>query len=533
MIEFLRIQNLALIQDMEMEFVPGLNVLTGESGAGKSFILKALDFLLGEKLQSQIVRGAKEKAVVEAIFSLPDGEYVLRRELTASTGRSRIYVNDRLSSQNKISSLRNKLLVHTSQHGQQSLLKPAYHTKILDGFLAEDLLQEKERLWSEYKEISAKKSELQSRISKLNEQREFLEYQYEEIEKVNPMPGEEEELLARKDKLRNMAACQASLNRALELLHGQDTKVLDNVVELQRQLSHLSDFDEQFFKIAEQCEEFRIFLQETDLLLRNQPVAQESEQELEAIESRLWKLSQLERRLKRPLKEIISLKEEISENLSFLDQAHLEQQQLCRQEREILDQAAEVVQNINQARKEAAQTLAEGLQSELRGLGFSEYVQVSIEFNAVEGFPGIEELKARILWIPNPGQQPQPLDQIASGGELSRFLLALVSLRSEQTLPTLLFDEVDAGIGGITLNQVGDRIRSLADRQQVLLISHWPQLASLADQHFQVSKEVVSGETYTQCQLLSDQEIAQELARMAGGGEKGKIVAEQLVGRQQ
>jgi DNA repair protein RecN (Recombination protein N) len=164
-------------------------------------------------------------------------------------------------------------------------------------------------------------------------------------------------------------------------------------------------------------------------------------------------------------------------------------------------------------------------------LGFPEEISLHFEFFAEEIYPGVEESRPRIMWIPNPGQSPQPLDKIASGGELSRFLLALVGLRSEHNLPTLLFDEVDAGIGGETLNKVGRHIRELSSSRQVILITHWPQLARLADRHFLVSKKIRDRETNTLCRRLGEKESREELARMAGGGDELRAMAENMAGR--
>ncbi|HML56564.1 MAG TPA: DNA repair protein RecN, partial [Solidesulfovibrio magneticus] len=188
------------------------------------------------------------------------------------------------------------------------------------------------------------------------------------------------------------------------------------------------------------------------------------------------------------------------------------------------------------ARREAAARLSAALENILRGLGFSKDVRVIFDFTPVvaytpvacEGAPLTED-RARVLWRPNPGQPPQPLDKIASGGELSRFLLALMSLSAEPGGPTLIFDEIDAGIGGLTLTSVGGHIKKLAATSQILLISHWPQLASLADRHFQVQKSVEDGQTVTRCLRLDADGVAAELARMAGGGEAGAEMARRLL----
>jgi DNA repair protein RecN (Recombination protein N) len=529
MLEFLRIRNLALIQDLELEFSEGLNVLTGESGAGKSFILRALDFITGEKLQTDMVRPGEDKAQVEAIFSLSEGEYILRRELPASKGRSRVYINDRLSSQERIRELRSRLLLHTSQHGQQRLLKPSYHTEILDTLVPQELLKEKDEALASLRSVSRQKAEVRDKAEDLEKQRDFLEYQQQEIAKVDPRPGEEEELMQEKEELRGRAERQESVNRALEILRGREGMLLDSALELQREIARLRDAGSELGEYAERMEDFRQFLLELERSLHAQPLAEDSEQELERIESRLWKLSQLQRKLNRSLDEILNLQQELEDNLSFLDNCKLDLQQLERKEQEQAERLSEAVQRLNAARREAAEDLSTRLEAELQSLGFPQDVQVVFDFQETQLFDSVRELRGRLMWVPNPGQPAQPLDQIASGGELSRFLLALAGLMSRESMPTLLFDEVDAGIGGITLKDVGERIRALADRQQVILISHWPQLACLADKHFQVSKEVLDRETFTRCCALEHREVRDELARMAGGGEQGRMLAERLM----
>jgi DNA repair protein RecN (Recombination protein N) len=234
------------------------------------------------------------------------------------------------------------------------------------------------------------------------------------------------------------------------------------------------------------------------------------------------------------LDEILSLREEIAANLSFLDSCELDRRHLATEEKILADQLAAVLSALNAARRETAPNLAGALEEELRGLGFSEHVKVEFAFSSVPLHPGREdcaEEKARILWRPNPGQLPHPLDKIASGGELSRFLLALVSLLTRRTEeePTLIFDEVDSGVGGLTLNRVADRLEALARSRQILLITHWPQLAAKAGRHFQVRKEVRGGDTFTLCTRLDGEALRAELARMAGGGGMGRAVVQELL----
>jgi len=530
MLELLRIKNMALIEDLEMELSPGLNVLSGESGAGKSFILRALDFILGAKISTDMVRPGRDKAVVEAMFAdSREEELMLKREISAETGRSRCFVNDSLSSQTKLAELREKLLIHTSQHGQQKLLKPAYHSRILDLFWdGGDLFREKSNTLNELRELDAEKERVEQELKSLAEKKDFLLYQKEEIDKVGPKAGEEEELQEKQKRIRSRADLTENINSALDIIHSGG--VLDNILALHRKVEEMARDNQDFQPFAEQMQEVSDYLRELESGLRSAPM-QEGVQELESVESRLWELSSLKRRLNRDMNQILDLEREIQDNLSFLDQGELTLKQLARKQEELRNKLSRIADKISTGRKSACGPLKEAMESSLRQLGFPEEISLHFEFFAEEIYPGVEESRPRIMWIPNPGQSPQPLDKIASGGELSRFLLALVGLRSEHNLPTLLFDEVDAGIGGETLNKVGRHIRELSATRQVILITHWPQLARLADRHFLVSKKIRDRETSTQCRRLGEKESREELARMAGGGDELRAMAENMAGR--
>ncbi len=538
MLEYLRIRDLALIEDMELEFAPGLNALTGETGAGKSFIIKALGFLTGDRLTTDLVRPGKEKATAEAFFALPDGsELVLRRELAADTGRSRLFINDKLSSQESIRDLRPSLLLHASQHGQQQLLQPAFQARVLDDYLNRpELLQAKDSLLKALRELAARREELLAKSASLSEKREMLEFQQQEIDKVDPQPGEEESLETERNAMRQAASSRQSIEQALELLHGEHgSGLLGQLPLLGRALRGLAAADESFREDLDSLEEFRLVLADLDGRLRRSGTREYAEAAVEKIEARLFELAQLKRKLRRPLEEIVGLRQEITDTLSFLDSCGLDLAQLDKEEQALCARLAEALAALNSARKAAASSLARALEGELRGLGFSEHVRVEFAFSPVQLHPGREdcvEERARLIWKPNPGQAAQPLDRIASGGELSRFLLALISLMSRRTedVPTLIFDEVDAGVGGLTLGRVAERLEHLAGTSQVLLITHWPQLAAKAKRHFQVRKDVRDNDTFTLCQRLDAPQRKAELARMAGGGPQGEALAKELLG---
>ncbi len=536
MIEVLRIRNLALIDDLELEFGPGLNVLTGETGAGKSFIISAVNFLTGEKMHPDLVRGGCEKAVVEALFCIDGEDVILRRELAAETGRSRIYVGDALASRETLAGLRPKLLLHASQHGQQRLLQPGFQAALLDGFLADPApLAARNRLAKELAAVGAGIRELDAKAAALEEKRRFLEFQHAEIQKVAPLPGEEDELIARRAALAESRKASEALSRAKDAIE-REPKVLDVLADLHSELLHAGTIFPEFTDDAEAVAALRHQIKDMATRLRRKPAAAISANDAEAVEKRLFELATLRRKLKKTLAEIVDMDAEITANLDFLDACALDRKQLARKEATLAAELAQALTELGQARRQAADNLTAALEDILRGLGFSKDVRVLFEFSPAEVYAPVAaqaepltEDRARILWRPNPGQPPQPLDKIASGGELSRFLLALMSLSAEPGGPTLIFDEIDAGIGGLTLGSVGAHVKKLSETTQILLITHWPQLASLADRHFQVKKTVEDGQTSTRCRRLTGDDVAAELARMAGGGQAGSEMARRLL----
>lgn len=564
MLEYLRIRDLALIENVELDFTKGMNVLTGETGAGKTFILKAIQFLLGEKLSADMVRAGSDKAQVEAVFYIGEAEYMLRRELIAETGRSRFFLNDSIASQETVKELRPSLILHVGQHGQQRLLQPSFQGKIIDSFLEDQsLIMQKEEAYKTLKTIVSSKSDLFCKIENLKERRELLELQQKEIEKVDPEDAEEEKLENLRTQYKSMDYIKNAYDEGFAILNGNgDTSLFDLLSQLERVLETLNknqDFDHEMGTSYDALLTFKEEIKDLNARFRTIPqVNIELDMTLDEIEARLYELAQLKRKLNRTLPQILQLRDEIEENLSFLDACSLDIIRLEKEEIGAVKTLQNTLQKLNIEREKAARYFCNALQEELKGLGFSEKVAVIPEFvehnlnkvnshkdstqkhlankdtiinkkqnkndlleehfdNLQENSSSCIEKTVRLLWAPNPGQVPQALDKIASGGELSRFLLAVIGLQEAQSEDaTLIFDEVDAGIGGITLNRVAERLSSLAQKRQMLLITHWPQLAARAKNHFFISKEFTENETFSRCVRLSEKEKELELQRMAG-----------------
>lgn len=532
MLEYLRIRNLALIEDAELDFAPGMNVLTGETGAGKSFILKALGFLLGDRLGADMVRQGAEKAQVEAQFQMDGREIVIRRSLLAESGRSRLYVDDALRSQECVRSLREQLLAHASQHGQQQLLQPAFQARLMESTLKDpDLLRRRDELLEQLRSVEARRKELRAREAHLLERRDILEMQQQEIDRVAPEAGEEERLEEQRAIVRAAEQTREQYELALGLLHGEEEPgLLDMLGRLERCLHQMARTDDSVSEDADAVTALRQQLSHLSGRLRRPPLPEDMP-DVEQMEERLYALAQLKRKLHRSLDEILELREEIRENISFLDACALDITLLDKEEKQLAAQLQEVLSALLPQRREAAADFARQLKEELRQLGFSEQVRVIPDFMPQEVWPGLMDEKVRILWAPNPGQSPQPLDRIASGGELSRFLLALMSVRPKAESATYIFDEVDAGVGGLTLNKLAEKLENLAKQRQMLVITHWPQLAARAQKHFQISKTIRDNATFTTCVPLDARQRHAELVRMAGGGQQGEALAASLEGR--
>ena len=532
MLEYLRIRNLALIEDAELDFAPGMNVLTGETGAGKSFILKALGFLLGDRLGADMVRQGAEKAQVEAQFHMDGREIVIRRSLLAESGRSRLYVDDALRSQECVRSLREQLLAHASQHGQQQLLQPAFQARLMESTLKDpDLLRRRDELLEQLRSVEARRKELRAREAHLLERRDILEMQQQEIDRVAPEAGEEERLEEQRAIVRAAEQTREQYELALGLLHGEEEPgLLDMLGRLERCLHQMARTDDSVSEDADAVTALRQQLSHLSGRLRRPPLPEDMP-DVEQMEERLYALAQLKRKLHRSLDEILELREEIRENISFLDACALDITLLDKEEKQLAAQLQEVLSALLPQRREAAADFARQLEEELRQLGFSEQVRVIPDFMPQEVWPGLMDEKVRILWAPNPGQAPQPLDRIASGGELSRFLLALMSVRPKAESATYIFDEVDAGVGGLTLNKLAEKLENLAKQRQMLVITHWPQLAARAQKHFQISKTIRDNATFTTCVPLDARQRHTELVRMAGGGQQGEALAASLEGR--
>lgn len=547
MLNCLRIRDLAIIDTLEIELGPGLNVLTGETGAGKSILVSALELLLGGRGRPDLVRGGAKCAEVEALFELgdgvtgvvreqlralevPDGEELVVRRVLQSCGRTRAFINGRLATQQQLAQITRGLADISSQHEHHTLSDPSTHLGYLDAFAkletqrarvaaahhalrrADTSLQEFEQRWQER---ASRETVLRERIR--------------EIETLAPEPGEDTRLEQDCVRWRNSDSLQRLVAEAAEWVYERDDSLLDGLSHAGRKLAEAALLDPGLLPVAEQLEAARAQLAEAARELQRHADGGASDpDELQRAEERLYELSKLKRRYGGTLQAALEQLEQSRRELEELDDPVTTREALERAREQALQDARTEALLLSGKRHSAAGRLSRAISRELASLGMGEariLVDVSpLEASgrelAIDGARfterGID--RAEFLIAPNRGEDARSLHRVASGGELSRSMLAIkCALADLGPAGLYVFDEVDSGLGGGMAEIVGRKIRSVAHHRQVLCITHLPQIAVFADQHFKVEKAVEGERTLSSVRRLSAREQREEIARMLGG----------------
>jgi DNA repair protein RecN (Recombination protein N) len=537
-IEFLRIQDFALVNELTLELGRGFTVLSGETGAGKSILLQALGLLLGDRASRDTVRAGASQARVEGAFSpgssarktimrllddagiaWEDGESLLVARTVGADGRSRAHVNGALVPLSQLGRLGECLVEVSSQHQHQGLLREETHLALLDGSAgaegaeALDAYREAYRVWAE---TDAEARRLESHGSEARERTEFLRFQAGEIRSAGLVPGELERLRAEREVLLHAGKLLEAYASAESEIYSGPEAALDRLGRAEHLVEPTVRKDPNAAGILELLAEARGSLDEAAHQLRERQAALDADPgRLEAVEDRLDVIRRLERKHGAGVEALLARLEEMERELWELENTDLAieaaRQARDRATRELGGRA----ETLRAVRESAARNLEAWVGAELEVLDLR---RSSFQVELVAGDPGPRGSEsARFLLAPNPGEPPRPLARIASGGELSRILLALKNALRDTSVETLIFDEVDAGVGGPTADAVGDRLAELARSCQVICITHMPQIASRAGQHFRVEKEVTGGRTVTRVRALDGTERVEELARMLGG----------------
>ncbi len=545
MLQELRIKNLALLKSLDLELPDqnnGLVVFTGETGAGKSIILQAIHLLTGGRGSSSWVRSDCAKAEVEAFFvfgdqhedvraflrehGLESGDECLVRRTLNRKGRSRLFINDRAVTSRLAAELAENLVNIASQHDHQQLLQARKHLDFLDSYgeLWPQRLEFSE-LFRKWQQLSGRLRELQEKEQDKEQRRDFLGYQLKEIQEVAPISGEDDSLARERDLLKAASTLSFLARDSYQLLQ---SKVIEHLTAIRKNMEQAGELDPEVSELSERIISSCYEIEDLESALRRYRDGLPMDtSRMEEISHRLAQLKGLQRKYGQSLDDVLTharLAEEELEGLAVLEE-DIEELELALEEisTEALLKATELTEN----RRDAAAKLKAVMEAELVSLHFSQAVfDVSLRYPDGMGLDGIQASgrdQVEFLFSANPGEPAKPLAKVVSGGELSRLMLAMkcILARRDQ-VDTVIFDEVDAGIGGQAAEAVASKIRELAAHHQVLCITHLSQIAAYADTHFLVEKSVEDGRTATSIRLLNQEERVCELARMLGGEDPSK-----------
>ena len=549
MLRELFIQNFAIIEEARIGFGTGLNVLTGETGAGKSLLIGALELVLGERARGEWIRTGAEEARVEAVFELeriPEtaraleeagypaaADLVIRRTVNRA-GKNRVYINDRSASLSFLEELGERLVDIHGQHEHQSLLRLKRHRELLDLFGG--LVPLQEEVASRHRssrDARLRLGSLEEEHRRLIAEEDLARHQFEEISRAHLRTGEEEELELERKRLLHVERLREVCQEGEQILYSGERSLADALGHLQKRLEEAGRIDPELCGPAGLVETARHHVEEAGQRLQHYLSGLEGDPaRLEEIEERLGLLARLKRKYRGSLEELLALEEELKRRMHRLDHFDGERKTLreetARLETELLQAAA----RLSEARKKAARRLDDRVVRELAALGMKEMgfqteIQplqpdpaakeegVLLRGKAVEA-SGLDQVEFRIR--PNPGQDFKPLRRIASGGELSRLMLAVRNvLRGSDRSRTLVFDEVDAGIGGAQAEAVGARLKDLSRDFQILCVTHLAPIAVFGDRHLQVDKQIHGDQTRFRIQQLESRDREHEIARMLGG----------------
>lgn len=536
MLVVLNIKNFALIQELSVEFGAGFNILSGETGAGKSILIDTIDYVLGGKFSKDLIRYGEDKTYVEAIFDIENDEiYTLLNDLnieadellvvsreTTISGKSIIKVNGKTIVLSQLKKIREKLLDIHGQHQNQSLLSKGTHILYLDEYNSENispLLEQFEIFKNRYSEIEDKINELKG-----NEDREklldYIKFQIKDIEKAKLKPGEEEDLREQYNILANAEKISSSLINSYNYLNNnpQGNSVLELLSKVISELSHSEMHLEKIKDKRVQVEEAYYLLEESTRDIRD--IANEvyyDENELAAINERIYEISLYKKKYGNSIDEILQFLEKLKNQYDeFINSEEIIlklKKELSVIEKEMKD----IGLKLHEFRCMSAKDLEVRIKEELSYVGLEKAI-INIDVNLSEEANSRGYDDVQFLISANPGEPLKPLEKVLSGGELSRIMLALKCVFVDKDkIPTLIFDEIDTGISGAIGKRVGEKMYQVSVKHQVLCITHLPQIAALSDNHYFVSKKVENGKTFTQIRMLNEEDKVCEIAKMIGG----------------
>ena len=552
MISYIEISDFAVIKDLKLELFPGLNILTGETGAGKSVIIEAISMALGARADTDYVRKGSDKAVIslmaesddpgideilEDIGAPKEQPLLIRREISAA-GRSICRVNGMPVPLSGLSRLCKKLADIHGQYDQQYLLDPDKHIDILDLYASQSLKDVKQITKDSYRQYADASTELMRLRKKLAEsmrEKELLAFETEEISNAALVKGEDEELEAKISLMQNAEHIFTALSSAYGSLYAGDQSVLSQLGNAMEQTGSVSSFSADLSEISERISNSYYELEDISSVLRGlKDSVSYSQEELDEAVERLESINSLKRKYGGSIESILDYAAEAQAKLSYIENADEQVASLERRIQLAREQYDAAAARLSRLRKDAAGILEVRIDRELSELNFSNArFKVKIEQGGTSE-NGTDRVE--FLISANTGEDPKPLAKVASGGELSRIMLALKRIIGDiDGIPTMIFDEIDTGISGATAGIVGEKLHAIAENHQVICITHLPQIAVKGDHHFKIEKHSDEISTHTTVVPLSEEERVEEVARLLSGttvSQQARLAAMEMLGRQ-
>lgn len=534
----LNIFNFALIQKLSVSFEKGFNVFTGETGAGKSIIIDAINYVLGGKFNKDFIRTGEESTYVEAIFQLdskstkellelmelPIEDMLIITRETYQSGKSILKVNGRATLMSSVKAIGDTLLDIHGQHENQKLLKPANHVYYLDDFgddTHKNILKEYKEIYEDYNEILAQITDMYGKDKDRDKIVDYLKYQIDDIDNAKLKIGEDEELESQYEILSNSEKISKVLGESFALLYdseGENVSVLDGLTATIKNLRSIEKHMEVAKKIADSIEESFFSIEENANEMRE--LTEDivfDEEKLQSINSRLYAIELLKKKYGNSIKDILDYREKIQKEFEQIQNKDKILEQLNKDKNKIWSKLTLKTKDIHKSREKISKELEAKIKNELSYIGMEKCifkVQISQEEKPNEN--GMD--KVQFLISTNPGEPLKPLEKIVSGGELSRIMLSLKTVFiHKDNIPTVIFDEIDTGISGSIAQRVGEKMFQVSTAHQVFCVTHLPQIASISDNHYVVSKTTENEKTYTDINKLDYKNKLREIARMIGG----------------
>ncbi|HAP66662.1 MAG TPA: DNA repair protein RecN [Nitrospinae bacterium] len=548
MLKELRIKNYAIIDELSIDFKAGLNILTGETGAGKSIIIESLGLILGERASDESIRSGEDSASVEAVYDISrvknikeklsesgieteNNELIIRRQISRS-GKNRSYINDSAVNLSLLKDIGDMLVDIHGQHEHQTLLHPENHSIVLDLF--GNTLPFREKCRENYSNLQNLQREVNELINKERERVQkidLLNFQKEEIDKAELKIGEDDDLKNEKNLLQNAERLHRYATESYEALYSTEGSVVEKLNSVITNITEINKIDSSAGKILDDGKEALFEIEDIASRIRDYTGKIEfNPDRLSEIDDRLAEITALKRKYGTNIEDVLTYRKKIDEDLEILSKSQERMDGLSAEIEKLKKEMEDVSMELAKEREKAADRFESMIEKELKELKM-EKVRFKVNFSyeeddtsfikykgkSVKLFPeGIGKIE--FFFSPNIGEDLKPLSKIASGGELSRVMLSIKNiLTNKDSIPVLIFDEVDAGIGGGVAEIVGEKLKKVSKGRQVFCITHLPQIASRADTHFQIAKKTSNNRTITSIKELKGEERVEEIARMAGG----------------